>query len=95
MYIACKLFILMLGEVAHSMLFMICIDTALIIGFTYVVCKHDGIIGRVNADMWSVFWFNFILFIFDQGRCVPKYSSDSIASQKVKEKQADCRICLI
>jgi hypothetical protein len=23
----------------------------LIIGFTYVVCKHDGIIGRVNADM--------------------------------------------
>jgi hypothetical protein len=32
---------------------------------------------------------------FDQGRCVPKYSSDSIASQKVKEKQADCRICLI
>jgi hypothetical protein len=28
------------------------------------------------------------LFIFDQGRCVPKYSSDSIASQKVKEKQA-------
>jgi hypothetical protein len=26
---------------------------------------------------------------------VPKYSSDSIASQKVKEKQADCRICLI
>jgi len=42
-----------------------------------------------------VFWFNFILFIFDQDRCVPKYSSDSIASQKVKEKQADCRICLI
>jgi hypothetical protein len=34
-------------------------------------------------------------FIFDQGRCVPKYSSDSVASQKVKEKQADCRICLI
>ncbi len=29
----------------------ICVDTALIIGFTYVVCKHDGIIGRVNADM--------------------------------------------
>jgi hypothetical protein len=28
------------------------------------------------------------LFIFDQGRCVPKYSSDSIASQKVKEKIA-------
>jgi hypothetical protein len=23
----------------------------LIIRFTYVVCKHDGIIGRVNADM--------------------------------------------
>jgi hypothetical protein len=33
-------------------------------------------------------------FIFDQGRCVPKYSSDSIASQKSKKKQADCRICL-
>jgi hypothetical protein len=27
-----------------------------------------------------------LLFMFDQGRCVPKYSSDSIASQKVKEK---------
>ncbi len=24
--------------------------------------------------------------IFDQGKCVPEYSSDSIASQKVKEK---------
>ena len=34
-------------------------------------------------------------FIFDPGRCVPKYSSDSIASQKVIEKQADCRIFLI
>ncbi len=34
-------------------------------------------------------------FIFDQGRCVPKYSSDSMASQKVKEKQVECRICLI
>ncbi len=29
----------------------ICVDTTLIIGFTYVVCKHDEIIGRVNADM--------------------------------------------
>ena len=25
-------------------------------------------------------------FIFDQGRCAPKYSSDSIASQKSKKK---------
>ncbi len=33
-------------------------------------------------------------FIFDPGRCVPKYSSDSNASQKSKEKQADCRISL-
>ena len=32
----------------------ICVDTTLIIGFTYVVCKHDGIIGRVDADMWSL-----------------------------------------
>ena len=24
-------------------------------------------------------------FIFDQGRCVPKYSSDSIASQKERK----------
>ncbi len=29
----------------------ICVDTTLIIGFTYVVCKHDEIIGRVKADM--------------------------------------------
>jgi hypothetical protein len=34
-------------------------------------------------------------FIIDPGRCVPKYSLDSIASQKVIEKQVDCRICLI
>ena len=26
-------------------------------------------------------------FIFDQGRCVPKYSSDSIASQKSKKSK--------
>ncbi len=29
----------------------------------------------------------------DRGRCVPEYSSDSNASQKLKKKQADCRIC--
>jgi len=26
-------------------------------------------------------------FIFDQGRCVPKYSSDSIASQESKKSK--------
>ncbi len=60
MYVACKLFIHMLGVVTHSMLFIlcspdlrgqICVDTTLIIGFTYVVCKHDEIVGRVKADM--------------------------------------------
>jgi hypothetical protein len=28
-------------------------------------------------------------FIFDPGRCVPEYSSDSNASQKSKKKQAE------
>ena len=61
MYIACKLFILVSGLVARSMLFILCspdlrggrsvLTRRLIIRFTYVVCKHDGIIGRVNADM--------------------------------------------
>jgi hypothetical protein len=73
----------------------ICVDTTLIIGFTYVVCKHDEIVGRVKADMWSVFWFNFISFMLDEARCVPDYSSDSNASQKLKKKQAGRRICLI
>ncbi len=51
----------MMGVVTRSMLFIlcppdlrdgqICVDTTLIIGFTYVVCKHDEIIGRVKADM--------------------------------------------
>jgi hypothetical protein len=60
MYITCKLFILVSGLATRSMLFIlcppdlrwqICVDTTLIIGFTYVVCKLDEIIGRVNADM--------------------------------------------
>ena len=61
MYIMCKLFILKLRLVVRSMLFILCLPDLqggrsvltrrLIIGFTYVVCKHDGIIGRVNADM--------------------------------------------
>jgi hypothetical protein len=61
MNITCKLFVLVLGLVAHSMLLILCspdlrggrsvLTRRLIIGFTYVVCKHDGIIGRVNADM--------------------------------------------
>ncbi len=62
MYIVCKLFIDMLGVGTHSMLFILCppdlrggrsvltrhLSSG---GFTYVVCKHDGIIGRVNADI--------------------------------------------
>ncbi len=51
----------MLGLAAHSVLLILgspdlrggrsVLTRRLIIGFTYVVCKHDGIIGRVNADM--------------------------------------------
>ena len=61
MYVMCKLFILKLRLVVHSMLLILCspdlrggrsvLTRRLIIRFTYVVCKHDGIIGRVNADM--------------------------------------------
>ncbi len=61
MYVTCKLFILKLRLVVRSMLFILCspdlrggrsvLAGRLIIGFTYVVCKQDGIIGRVNADM--------------------------------------------
>ncbi len=62
MYITCKLFILMSGEVTRSMLFILCppdlrgvrsvLTRHLSSGLhTYVVCKHDEIIGRVNADM--------------------------------------------
>ena len=61
MYITCKLFILKLRLVVRSMLIILCspdlrggrsvLTRRLIIGFTYVVCKHDGIIGGVNADM--------------------------------------------
>ena len=51
----------MLGVVTRSLLFILCspdlrgggsvLTLCLIIGFKYVVCKHDVIIGRVNADM--------------------------------------------
>ena len=62
MYITCKLFILVLRLVAHSVLFILCspdlrggrsvLTRHLSSGLhTYVVCKHDGIMGRVNADM--------------------------------------------
>jgi hypothetical protein len=61
MYIMCKLFILKLRLVARSMLFILCapdlrggrsVSTRrLIIKFTCVICKHGGIIGRVNMDM--------------------------------------------
>ncbi len=61
MFITCKLFILKLSLVVRSMLFILCspdlrggrsvLTRRLIIGFTHVVCKLDGIIGRVNADM--------------------------------------------
>ena len=56
-----QVFVLKLSLVARSMLFILCspdlgggrsvLTRCLIIRFTYVVCKHDGIIGRVNADM--------------------------------------------
>ncbi len=62
MYITCKLFILVTGVVTRSMLFILCspdlrggrsvLTRHLLSGVhTYVVCKHDEIIGRVNADM--------------------------------------------
>ncbi len=44
--------------------------------------------GGVDADMWSVFWLILFPFIFDPGRYVPEYSSDSNASQELKKKQA-------
>ena len=53
------------------------------------VCKHDEIRGCVKADMWSVFWLILFPFIFDPGRYVPEYSSDSNASQELKKKQAE------
>ena len=58
------------------------------------VCKHDGRGGCVNADMWPMFWLSLFLFIFDPGRYVPEYSSDSNASQKLKKSKRKCRICL-
>jgi hypothetical protein len=58
--ITCKLFILKLRLVAHSVLFILhppdlrggksVLTRNLIIRFT-CVCKHDGIIDRVNMDM--------------------------------------------
>ncbi len=62
MYITCKLFILVLGLAARSVLFILCspdlrggrsvLTRHLSSGlYTYVVCKHDEIIGHVNADM--------------------------------------------
>ncbi len=96
MYITCKLFILELRLVSHSMLFILCspdlrggrsvLTRRLIITFTYVVCKHDGIIGRVNTDMWIVSWFYFILFIFNRNRCVSGHSSDSNCKSKSQKK---------
>ncbi len=53
------------------------------------VCKHDETGGCVTADMWPMFWLNLFLFMFDQGRYVPEYSSDSNASQKLKKKQEE------
>jgi hypothetical protein len=61
MYITCKSFILKLRLVIRSMLFTLhppdlrggrsVLTRRLIIEFTCVMCKHDGIIGRVNMDM--------------------------------------------
>ena len=69
----------------------ICVDTTLIIKFAYI-CLHVNMMrigGCVNADMWPVFWLILFLFIFDLGRYVPEYSSDSNASQELKKKQAE------
>ena len=68
----------------------ICVDTTLIIKFAYI-CLYVNMMrigGCVNADMWPVFWLILFLFIFDLGRYVPEYSSDSNASQELKKKQA-------
>jgi hypothetical protein len=96
MYITCKIFIPKLRLVARSMLFILCspdlrggrsvLTRCLIIRFTCVICKHDGIIGRVNMDMWSVSWFYFILFIFNQNWCMSGYSSDSNRKSKSQRK---------
>ncbi len=61
MYIMCKLFILKLRLEVRSMLFTLhppdlrggrsVLTRCLINRFTCVVCKHDGIIDRVNMDM--------------------------------------------
>ena len=62
MYVTCKLFILVSGVVTRSMLFILCppdlrggrsvltrhLSSSL---HTCVVCKHDEIIGCVNADV--------------------------------------------
>ncbi len=58
----------------------------LIIRFTCVICKHDGIIGRVNMDMWSVSWFYFILFIFNWNWCKSGYNTDSNCKSKKSKK---------
>ncbi len=69
----------------------ICVDTTLIIKFAYI-CLYVNMMrmgGCVNADMWPVFWLILFLFMFDPGRYVPDYSSDSNASQELKKKQAE------
>jgi hypothetical protein len=61
MFITCKLFILKLRLIVHSVLFTLhppdlrggrsVLTRRLIIKFTCVMCRHDGIIDRVNVDM--------------------------------------------
>ncbi len=67
----------------------------LIIRFTCVICKHDGIIGRVNMDVIRVL----ILLFFYLSLTRIDVCLDTVqianASRKVKEKQAHCRICLV
>jgi hypothetical protein len=74
-YITCKLFIPKLRLVVRSVLFILCspdlrggrsvLTRRLIIRFTCVICKHDGIIGRVNmfGGMMPLFLFIFHIFI--------------------------------
>ena len=54
-----------------------------------VVCKHDENRGLCEHGYVIHALINFISILFDPGRYVPEYSSDSNASQKSKKKQAE------
>jgi hypothetical protein len=87
-----QVFILELRLVVRSMLFILCspdlrcgrsvLTQRLIIGFTYVVCKHDGMWICDPCSDLTLFYLS-LTVIYVQ---YVEYSSDRIASQKVKEK---------